>query len=226
MTSTVILQENGLLFFISPKLLTGLLKCSECGGNVVIVSGGRFAKYGCSTNWHKGSAVCSSNWKISKDELERAVLDRINLDFANEEIISYLMGKASLFIRERIKNKEPRWHKDALQDQLKRTEKKIKNFIAAIQAGIITETVKEKLLEAEGKKKDIEEKLSRTIDMVEPEIPEVTREVIFQALNNLHETLSADSMLGKEFLANIISEIRLGIEAGRWKVMLIINPAI
>ena len=136
------------------------------------------------------------------------------------------MGKASLFIRERIKNKEPRWHKDALQDQLKRTEKKIKNFIAAIQAGIITETVKEKLLEAEGKKKDIEEKLSRTIDMVEPEIPEVTREVIFQALNNLHETLSADSMLGKEFLANIISEIRLGIEAGRWKVMLIINPAI
>lgn len=52
----------------SPYLFSGLLKCSECGANITIVSGrwrGRGdVVYGCPQNAYRGDTVCKNNLRV------------------------------------------------------------------------------------------------------------------------------------------------------------------
>ena len=198
----------------STKLLTGLMKCDKCGGNIVIVYGGRAAKYGCSNNWHKGEAVCNCNLRINKTHLEQAIVRSLNFNLTESSIISYITHKANILVKDRIKDSEPYWHKDALQDQLKRTDKEINNFIAAIGAGILSDTVREKLSEAENLKKDLQNKLSRIENSPALNIPEISTQEIREAIGNLHGILNSQAILGREFLSKIISEIRIVLRPG------------
>ena len=52
-------------------LLSGILSCGECGGSMVICSGGGkrgYVKYGCHT--HKQSGMCGNKLMIRQDRLE------------------------------------------------------------------------------------------------------------------------------------------------------------
>ncbi|MEJ5226818.1 recombinase family protein [Thermodesulfovibrio sp.] len=70
----------------SKNLFTGLISCGLCNGNIVVVSGGKYAKYGCSNNWNKGSSVCENIFKINKNTLESAIFDSLKLDFTEKKI--------------------------------------------------------------------------------------------------------------------------------------------
>jgi hypothetical protein len=52
----------------SPYLFSGLLKCSECGANVSIVSGRRRGRsdvvYGCPQNTFRGASVCTNSVRV------------------------------------------------------------------------------------------------------------------------------------------------------------------
>ncbi|NMF90732.1 hypothetical protein GPA26_19870 [Aromatoleum petrolei] len=55
-----------------PKyLLSGLLKCAECGSNYVIVD--RY-RYGCAKHKDRGAAACSNGLKVDRSLVERTVL--------------------------------------------------------------------------------------------------------------------------------------------------------
>lgn len=191
----------------STNLLSGLLKCNECGGNMVIVSGGKFARYGCSNNWNKGQSVCSSDIKIKKKELEETVIRELGLDCKGCEALSYITGKVSSLVSDKQTKNSPKWQGEALHDQFKTVEKEINNFINAIKAGIITETVKEKLLESEKKKCELEGKLSQISDSKGPVIPIISTDKIKPYTEKLLETLCINPMLGKAFISKNISNI-------------------
>jgi site-specific DNA recombinase len=62
----------------SPYLFSGLLKCSECGANISIVSGrwrGRGdVVYGCPQNTYRGEAVCKNGTRVFRNALEGKLL--------------------------------------------------------------------------------------------------------------------------------------------------------
>jgi DNA invertase Pin-like site-specific DNA recombinase len=193
----------------STNLLSGLLKCNECGGNMVIVSGGQFARYGCSNNWNKGSSVCSCDIKIKKKELEDTVIQELGLDFKSSEALSYITDKVISLISDKQTKNSPKWQGEALYDQFKTVEKEINNFIRAIKAGIITETVKEKLIESEKKKCELEAKLSQISNSKCPAIPIISTDKIKPYTEKLLGTLCINTMLGKTFISKIISNINV-----------------
>ncbi len=205
----------------SSNLLSGLLKCNECGGNVVIVSGGKFAKYGCSNNWNKGTAVCSCDIKIKKSEFEDAVIQALKLDFNNREALLYIARKATHLLIDKLSENKLKWQGGALKDQLKKVEKEITNFINAIKAGIITETVKEKLLESEKKKLEIEQKLSQMDNRRDTIIPTISTEQVQIYINNLFGTLCSNPLLGKLFTSKIISIINIKSFNSTWSVTVV-----
>lgn len=195
----------------STNLLSGLLKCNECGGNMVIVSGGKFARYGCSNNWNKGTSVCSCDIKIKKKELEETVMQELGLDCKNSEALSYIIGKVSSLVSDKQIKNSPQWQGVALYDQLKIVNKEVNNFINAIKAGIITETVKEKLFESEKKKSELEQKLSQIGSCKSPAVPIVSMDQIKPYTDKLLETLCINPMLGKTFISKIISNINIAV---------------
>jgi hypothetical protein len=60
----------------SKHLLTGILKCGKCGENIAIVSGGAFAKYGCSA--HANKKACGNDLRISKEIIESAFMEQLS----------------------------------------------------------------------------------------------------------------------------------------------------
>jgi site-specific DNA recombinase len=65
-------------------LLSGLLRCGECGGPVHIVGGG---KYGCGWRHKRGPTICSAERCIKPDDLEARVLGTIQTQILVPEII-------------------------------------------------------------------------------------------------------------------------------------------
>jgi site-specific DNA recombinase len=64
---------------IGPKkyLFSGILKCGECGGSVVLVCGrGRHGadRYGCSLHNQRGESICRNGLLVRRDELEESLL--------------------------------------------------------------------------------------------------------------------------------------------------------
>ena len=68
------------------RLLSGLLRCEECGGGMSIVGADRSGpRIVCST--HKESKSCSNNARYYIAKIERDVIDRLRLMFADTSVI-------------------------------------------------------------------------------------------------------------------------------------------
>src|SRR5262249_38230842 len=65
------------------RLLSGLLKCGQCGGAFTIV---RPDKYGCATHREKGT--CTNASQISARQLERRVLAGIKMQLCQPELVA------------------------------------------------------------------------------------------------------------------------------------------
>src|SRR6202047_4659416 len=77
----------------SPYLFSGLLKCSECGANIGIVSGrwrGRNdVVYGCPQNTFRGSSVCTNSVWVFRMALEEKLLTAIQEQVIRQEAGEY-----------------------------------------------------------------------------------------------------------------------------------------
>lgn len=204
----------------SGNLLTGILRCGECGGNMVIVSGGKYAKYGCSNHWNKGESVCSNEIKIRKKDLEDRIISSLKLDFRNEFYVRYLTERVNTLIAKEHQEARQRWRKNALNDHLKKIEKEIENLLMAIKAGIITETVREKLLEAEKKKRETKEKIAVLNTEDSKPVSMITNDRIKEYLINLRETLNLQPVLGRELLTKLISYVTIDTNNGEWTAII------
>jgi DNA invertase Pin-like site-specific DNA recombinase len=191
----------------SKNLLTGLMTCSTCGGNMVVVSGGKFSKYGCSNNWNKGSSVCGNDKKIGKNGLEHVVIDSLCLDFNDEKSIAYLTKRANSLIDEKNLSNNQRWREKAAEDQLKRTEREIGNIINAIKFGIVNEVVKETLTEAEKKRDALEKIINDYGKRDSHNVGHIDKKLIQLYLDNLQKTLGLHPVAGKNFLQALIEKI-------------------
>lgn len=81
----------------SPYLFSGLLKCSECGANISIVSGrwrGRDdVVYGCPQNTYRGETVCKNAVRVFRRPLEEKLLAGLEQQVLRPEVIEYTLAK-------------------------------------------------------------------------------------------------------------------------------------
>jgi site-specific DNA recombinase len=79
----------------SPYLFSGLLKCSECGANVSIVSGrwrGRSdVLYGCPQNTFRGASVCTNSVRVFRRALENRLLEGLQEQIMRPEAVEYVL---------------------------------------------------------------------------------------------------------------------------------------
>jgi site-specific DNA recombinase len=79
----------------SPYLFSGLLRCSECGANVSIVSGrwrGRSdVVYGCPQNTFRGASVCTNGVRVFRRALEERLLHGLQQQIMRPEAVEYIL---------------------------------------------------------------------------------------------------------------------------------------
>lgn len=124
-----------------PKfLLSGLLKCGDCGGPMVIVD---YYRYGCGNHKHRGDTLCTNSTKIARQIVEDRLLEVVRRDMLTDEAYHEFESAAREALRRTQQN--PIAAKAALSHATKERD----NILTAIRAGIITPSTKQMLEEAE-----------------------------------------------------------------------------
>lgn len=184
-------------------LLSGVLRCSECGGSYSIVFRDT---YGCSTHKNRGKTACSNGLKVKRSTIERVLLAKIKDSLVSDEAFKIFETETRLAL------KDMRPDHSGAQKRLKEAQNELANIMGAIKAGIVTATTKTALLAAENKMADAESeiKAAKSYEPTQmlPRAKEIYRDLVSR-LENVDDVQSA-----REAIRQLIGEVRLVPEQG------------
>lgn len=154
-------------------LLTGKLFCGRCGSNMVGDSGTSSTGtthfyYSCREKKRKNGCKKKS---VKKDWIENLITDIVINEVLTDDNIEYVSKEAFEYYE---KERSDKTELTALNSSLREAQKVIDNIMKAIEQGIITETTKSRLIEAEERKSA----LLASIAQEEIEKPRITQEHI------------------------------------------------
>ena len=141
-------------------LLTTKVFCGHCGSNMVGESGtsrhGVLYHYYKCANRKRGHNCKKETEK--KDWLERIVVEHTVQKVLTPENIEDIATKAMELVEREAADNTMRI---AYEKELKDVQKRIKNLLDLMEQGIFTDSTKERLLELESRKKDLETQIAR-----------------------------------------------------------------
>lgn len=115
-------------------LLSGILRCGECGGPIVAID--RY-QYGCAKA--KDAGTCRAKVRFRRVDAERALLAGVRSELASEAAFQAFQRAVAEKMRRHTTDV------DALRRQLAKVEREHGNLMAAIRAGIFTTSTKAEL---------------------------------------------------------------------------------
>ena len=119
-------------------LLSGILRCGECGGPFVSVD--RY-RYGCARA--KESGVCKSRLRFARGAAERALLAGVTRELLSDDAFRVFQREAQAALKRNAPDL------DGLQRALAKAKTEHGHVMAAIKAGIITPSTKAELVACE-----------------------------------------------------------------------------
>ena len=208
-------QKRGLLprSVTSPYLFSGLLKCGECGGNLIIATGGgthRRPKYVCSNYFNRG--VCANRLYIRRDHLEQRLLGHIQSELLRPEVIEYAVNEFKRQLHSALGNlggeiEQMRKRKEEL-------DRKIRNLVAAIEEHGHSSALLHQLGQLQTEVDVITARLlSATPGSIEERLGEI-REFVETGISDLRGLLNRDVMLAKAEMRKHLDEVRMIPTAG------------
>lgn len=179
--------------------LTGKLFCGKCGSSMVGDSGTSGTGvthfyYSCLNKKRKRGCTKKS---VKKDWIEKLITDVTINQVLTDENIEYISQKAfEVYEKDRADKSEL----NSLNSTLKEVQKVIDNIMKAIEQGIITDTTKERLIDAEERKKNI------LLSIAKEEIkkPPITKEHIkfflYDIKNRVHNSSEQIEVIIRTFV--------------------------
>jgi site-specific DNA recombinase len=143
----------------NPYIFSGLLKCSECGANLIIVSGrgknhGQ-PHYGCPMNAFRNT--CSNNVKIRKDLLESQLLDKLQNEVLREEVIEYALSRFEAELTKAVRDISGQMA--SLEAKRRRIEKELGNLTKAVASGLDSKAVRAEIVDREREIQNIDSQI-------------------------------------------------------------------
>jgi DNA invertase Pin-like site-specific DNA recombinase len=195
-------------------LLSGLIKCGNCGGGFSIVSN---VHYGCSTARNRGT--CNNRLTIRRDVLEASVLSGLRTQLMEPELVKEF---AAEYHRELNRLNAARDSDYAMHKQeLVRVEAQIRAIIDAIKEGLRTPSMKDELLELERRKSELAA-VTATAPPPAPRLHPKLAELYRTKIENLQAELNREELRAEAATAlrSVIDEIRLVPENGHLEIEL------
>lgn len=186
-------RGGGLYGRVSHHVLTGVLRCSECGGLLTIVAGyhkGRNARYGCSNHANRGDAVCKNDLRESEEQIQQRLLSKLQdavltdaaIEFTIEEFTRQLQAQVSSVSSRLDADRE---RKDVLEAELGR-------LWQVIASGGEFQSLRQQIAERDAELREITDRLlSPGPGSLEVDLDEI-RKFVTKSLRDLPGILNRD----------------------------------
>jgi hypothetical protein len=200
----------------SRYLFSNLLKCGECGSNLIIqTSGNRKRKYACGGFLNRGT--CQNNLYIPQEEVESVLLANLKDDLLHPESVAYVVEGFGSQLRASLESLSGDLAQWRLRKQ--KLEREVKNFTDAIAEGGFSKSMVEAIAVREREIGAITDRLlSSSAESIEGRITEI-RGFVGREIQKLSALLNENSPLVKPELHKHLSSITMhpvGGVGGEW----------
>ena len=117
-------------------LSSGLLRCSECGGNYTLLNN---RAYDCAG--YLNARICSNNRSVKRETLERVLLADIKAGLQSEDVLREVERRLRQALRSR--------KRDDGTGNVAKLEAEIANIVSAVAQGLLSPALRQRLQEAE-----------------------------------------------------------------------------
>ena len=182
----------------SPYLLSGMIRCAKCDSAMIgsfdkLKSGTRWRFYVCGKRKRQGLAGCDTG-KLKADLVEGDVMRHVMDRVLTTEYVDSLLTEVNQRLSKGTATLDGRI--EALERRFSATDRAIRNLLdLAEQDG--SAAARDRLLERESEKTQVQSELRSLRLQRDRGKPEVSREVLSDALNAMRDDLSAGSVDGK-----------------------------
>ncbi len=200
-------------------LLSGLLKCSVCGGGVSKISA---QHYGCSTARNRGT--CDNLLTIRRDVLEESVLSGIKSRLMHPDLVKEFITEYHRELNRLAMTRKTDVHVQTRE--LGKVEQEIREIIDAIKAGIRSATMAAEIETLERRRAVLQKHLGAK--PTEPvRLHPNLGEIYHRKVEALREALDRDDTRSEAatILRGLIDEIRLTPDDGQLGIYLVGNLA-
>ena len=193
------------------RLLSGLLVCSQCGGNYVLRGANTYC---CATRQNRGRVVCDCMVTVNAAAAEQAVLDELQPLFCNEAFLDQLVQRV-----------QQRWHGaratqlrhkaslQALREQLARIEAEIQNLVRAIGKGLLVEDLEDEMRAAEARRDRLRHEVAAAEGTGPPDGLNVLPETVRRLVSDLPRMLAGGQLEQvKRALTRLVGKIEVSGE--------------
>jgi site-specific DNA recombinase len=192
----------------SPYLFSGLLKCGECGANLIIATGGgthRHKKYACSRRFNRGG--CENDLYIRRDELEDLLLGKLQSEVLKPGVVDYAVLEFQRQLEAAL---------GSLSDELvgmrqrkTRLEAEVRHLVSAVAESGHSRSILEEIGRKEAEIQGIADGLLlATPKSIDSRIGEI-RNFVATGLKDLRDLLRKDTELARTELLKHSSEITM-----------------
>jgi len=195
----------------SEYLLSGLARCSSCGGPIIAMSRHHGRRrgyfYGCAHNWKRGPAICPNNLHLPQAVLDEAVLDAMVLAL-DAELVEAAVAQA--FVRLTETAGETADRRPILEGEIAEVRRREQRLADAISQGSPGDAAPEALLNTlrteETRRKRLEEQLAmlpQSTAVVSVDRDRVARELCTRA-NDMQAVLRRQGAQAREALRTLL----------------------
>lgn len=177
-------------------LFSGLIKCAECGSGYSIVYRNQF---GCSA--HKNKGTCTNCARVSRDELERRILNALRNHLMTDELFEVFCEEYTSELNKLRMDASAGI--SAKKSELQKVDRQIDKIIEAIKEGFRTPKMKDELFDLEDRKERLSQELANAKEppaLLHPNMAKEYRkrvDALFEALKDEQTRLEA----GEDFRA-------------------------
>ena len=140
------------------RLLSGLLVCSQCGGNYVLRGKNTYC---CATRQNRGKVVCDCMVTVDAAAAERAVLDELEDIFCGDGFLDRLVLRVQQRWREaRTSQAQQRSSVRTLQEKLSEVQAEIQRLVAAVAKGVLLDDLAAEMRAAEARRDRLRQELA------------------------------------------------------------------
>jgi site-specific DNA recombinase len=191
----------------SRYLLSGIVKCDVCGGNLVITSGRSrrgHRRYGCSQHFYRGT--CPNRLQIRKDYLEEKLLSELQHAVLESEAVSYAVKEFCRQLSEAEGNLSR--EKDHALEQKQKVQAELSRLVAAVADSGHSTFLIEAIEQREKELRNLDEWLNDSPRLQQAQPADVTA-FVKNRLAALCDLLNSDVTQARAELLRHVSEIRL-----------------
>jgi len=191
-------------------LFSGLLRCGECGGSLVVINGHprpEWRRYGCGFHRDKGSRVCPNGLSVRVGTVETRLVAALQEHVLHPAAVEYLVAAVKQHLNAfRAVQGETR---KAVEAELAQVETELRNIEEAIVQGILGKTTAALLQEREARRDALHARLQGLADRPTVQPLQIGPAEIRARLEQLYELLKQDSARANGVLRQILEPITM-----------------